>query len=72
MATIKELSKLIIEQSDVIGGLRNSITAMESNMADMKTEYIRKIEDLELKLLTSSECTSTATLNAVTAFYNSR
>ena len=70
MATIKELSKLINEQSEVIGGLKNSITAMESNMAAMKTEYIRKIEDLQLKLTTSSESTSTATLNAVTAFYN--
>ena len=67
---VTSLFELINEQSSVIEGLKTRLNDTEFNMATMKTDYTRKIEDLELKLSISSKASSTATLDAVTAFYS--
>ena len=80
MGTIKELKVLVDALRVDVAAIQNAPTSVQSltkTISELKAahdneirNYQRKIEDLELKLSTAAKASSTATLDAVTRFYN--
>ena len=71
MSTIKELKVLVDDLRKDLITQTSVIDTLKAKMATEHDNYQRKIDNLELKLSTAANASSTATLDAVTRFYNS-